>query len=115
LKGGRILDPLCPLPAPLLLDSNRLDCECRCNLDIDLLAGHGAFDPSARSPHASATPALLPNSDDWPVLGGCVGHWLAHGSSGVFYLIGALATIVGLQVIIGEIRSQLDDALAPYP
>jgi hypothetical protein len=40
--------------------------------------------------------------------------WLT-GSSGVFYLIGALATIVGLQVIIGEIRSQLDEALAPYP
>ena len=37
------------------------------------------------------------------------------GSSGVFYLSGALATIVGLQVIIWEIRSQLDEAVPPYP
>ena len=40
--------------------------------------------------------------------------WLT-GSSGVFYLVGAIATIVGLRVIIGEIRSQLDEALPPYP
>jgi hypothetical protein len=40
--------------------------------------------------------------------------WLT-GSSGVFYLIGALATIVGLGAIIEEIRSQLDEALPPYP
>ena len=37
------------------------------------------------------------------------------GSSGVFYLIGALATIVGLQVIIGDIRSLVDEALPRYP
>jgi len=40
--------------------------------------------------------------------------WLT-GSSGVFYLIGALATIVGLGVIIEEIQCQLDEALPPYP
>jgi uncharacterized protein YjfI (DUF2170 family) len=40
--------------------------------------------------------------------------WLT-GSSGVFYLIGALATIVGLQVIIGDIRSLVDEALPRYP
>ena len=40
--------------------------------------------------------------------------WLT-GSSGVFYLIGALATIVGLQVIIGETRSQLDGIFSRYP
>ena len=37
------------------------------------------------------------------------------GSSGVFYLSGALATIVGLGVIIEEIQCQLDEALPPYP
>ena len=40
--------------------------------------------------------------------------WLT-GSSGVFYLIGALATIVGSQVIIGDIRSLVDEALPRYP
>ena len=40
--------------------------------------------------------------------------WLT-GSDIVFYLIGALATIVGLGAIIDEIRSQLDEILTPYP
>ena len=48
----------------------------------------------------------------WAVAWGI--SWLT-GSDIVFYLIGALATIVGLQVIIGEIRSQLDEAVPPYP
>ena len=40
--------------------------------------------------------------------------WLT-GSSGAFYLIGAVATIVGLAAIIEEIRSQPDEILTPYP
>ena len=48
----------------------------------------------------------------WAVAWGI--SWLT-GSDIVFYLIGALATIVGLQVIIGETRSQLDGIFSRYP
>jgi hypothetical protein len=48
----------------------------------------------------------------WAVAWGI--SWLT-GSDIVFYLIGALATIVGLGAIIDEIRSQLDEILTPYP
>ena len=48
----------------------------------------------------------------WAVAWGI--SWLT-GSDIVFYLIGALATIVGSQVIIGDIRSLLDEALPRYP